>query len=55
MQERYKPILVDRNNNVLKMTLYIVLNSVRAGMFSAAQKGAWRNLRVTADIVPTED
>lgn len=46
-QGRYKAILVDRNNYLLELTRYIVLNPVRAGMVRSAQDWNWSSYRST--------
>lgn len=40
-QGRYKAILVDRDNYLLEVARYVVLNPVRAGMVRLAQDWAW--------------
>ncbi|MGH8273908.1 MAG: REP-associated tyrosine transposase [Gammaproteobacteria bacterium] len=45
---RYKAILVDKNEYLLELARYIVLNPVRAGMVRAAREWRWSSYRATA-------
>ncbi len=47
-QGRYKAILVDKNEYLLELARYIVLNPVRAGMVRAAKDWPWSSYRATA-------
>ncbi len=49
-QGRYKAILVDKNEYLLELARYIVLNPVRAGMVRAAKDWRWSSYRATAGI-----
>ncbi len=46
-QGRYKAILVDKNNYLLELARYIVLNPVRAGMVRSAADWPWSSYRAT--------
>lgn len=47
-QGRYKAILVDKENYLLELCRYIVLNPVRAKIVTAAAKWPWSSYRATA-------
>ena len=47
-QGRYKAILVDKDNYLLELCRYIVLNPVRAKMVNQPQSYAWSSYRLTA-------
>lgn len=47
-QGRYKAILVDKDNYLLELCRYIVLNPVRAKMVNQPQSYAWSSYRITA-------
>ena len=47
-QGRYKAILVDKNEYLLELARYIVLNPVRAGMVRSARDWRWSSYRATA-------
>ena len=47
-QGRYKSILVEKNEHLLELCRYIVLNPVRAGLVSNPGKGDWSSYRSTA-------
>ncbi|MGH8550980.1 MAG: transposase [Methylococcales bacterium] len=40
-QGRYKAILVQKDNDLLELTRYVVLNSLRAGMVQSAEDWPW--------------
>ncbi|WP_259504797.1 REP-associated tyrosine transposase [Shewanella baltica] len=44
-QGRYKAILVDKNNYLVELARYIVLNPVRAGMVRSARDWPWSSYR----------
>lgn len=46
-QGRYKAILVDKENYLLALSRYIVLNPVRAGMVRSAKDWSWSSYRAT--------
>ena len=54
-QGRYKAILVDKDNYLLELSRYIVLNPVRAGMVRAAKDWPWSSYRATAGQVEAPD
>ena len=47
-QGRYKAILVDKENYLLELSRYIVLNPVRAGMVLSVRDWPWSSYRATA-------
>jgi putative transposase len=47
-QGRYKAILVEKENYLLELSRYIVLNPVRAGMARSAREWPWSSYRATA-------
>jgi REP element-mobilizing transposase RayT len=47
-QGRYKAILVDKENYLLELCRYIVLNPVRAKIVTTAEKWPWSSYRATA-------
>ncbi len=47
-QGRYKAILVEKDNYLLELARYIVLNPVRAGMVRSAKDWPWSSYRATA-------
>ena len=49
-QGRYKSILLDRENYLLELCRYIVLNPVRAGIVSHEQDWHWSSYRATAGL-----
>jgi REP element-mobilizing transposase RayT len=52
-QGRYKAILVDRENYLLELSRYVVLNPVRAKVVGRAEDWRWSSYRATAGkIVP---
>jgi len=48
MQGRYKSILVDKDEYLLELARYIVLNPVRAGIVHSAKGWKWSSYRATA-------
>ena len=54
-QGRYKAILVQKDQYLLELARYIVLNPVRAQMVRAAQDWPWSSYRATAGLTQTED
>ncbi len=48
LQGRYKAILVDKDNYLLELCRYIVLNPVRAGMASGPREWQWSSYKSTA-------
>jgi len=54
-QGRYKAILVERENYLLELSRYIVLNPVRAGMVGSAKDWPWSSYRATAGQVKAPD
>ena len=46
-QGRYKAILVDKDNYLLELSRYVVLNPVRAGMVKSAGAWSWSSYRAT--------
>lgn len=46
-QGRFKAIIVEKENHLLELCRYVVLNPVRAGMVSAPQKWHWSSYRAT--------
>lgn len=54
-QGRFKAILVQRDEYLLELARYIVLNPVRAGMVQSAKDWRWSSYRATAGLVkPSE-
>jgi REP element-mobilizing transposase RayT len=54
-QGRYKAILVDKENYLLELCRYIVLNPVRAKIATTAEKWPWSSYRATAgEIAPAK-
>ena len=54
-QGRYKAILVDKNNYLLEVARYIVLNPVRAHMVRAIRDWRWSSYRATAGLVAVQE
>jgi len=54
-QGRYKAILVEKDNYLLELARYIVLNPVRARMVRAAKDWPWSSYRATSGIVESPD
>jgi hypothetical protein len=53
--KRYKAILVDKENYLLELCRYIVLNPVRAKIATTAEKWPWSSYRATAgETAPTK-
>jgi hypothetical protein len=50
MQGRFKAILVEREQHLLELTRYVVLNPVRAGMVASAIDWLWSNYAATAGV-----
>ena len=50
-QGRYKSILVDKDNYLLELCRYIVLNPVRAGMVKSPEQWSWSSYPATAGLV----
>ena len=48
---RYKAILVQKDNYLLELSRYIVLNPVRAQMVRSAKDWPWSSYRATAGLV----
>jgi putative transposase len=49
-QGRFKSILVERENHLLELCRYVVLNPVRAGMVRSAKDWRWSSYRATAGL-----
>jgi len=49
-QGRYKSILIQKENHLLELARYIVLNPVRAEMVRAAKDWPWSSYRATAGL-----
>jgi len=54
-QGRYKSILVEKNEHLLELCRYIVLNPVRAGLVSEPGKKDWSSYHATAYSVKAPD
>ncbi|HFD31362.1 MAG TPA: transposase [Gammaproteobacteria bacterium] len=54
-QGRYKAILVQKENYLLELARYIVLNPVRAEMVRSAKDWPWSSYRATAGLKEAED
>jgi len=54
-QGRYKAILVEKNEHLLELCRYIVLNPVRAGMVSEPRQWQWSSYTATAHAIKTSD
>jgi len=54
-QGRYKSILVERENHLLELCRYLVLNPVRAGMVRDPRQWKWSSYHATAYSVKTPD
>lgn len=54
-QGRYKAILVDKNNYLLEVARYIVLNPVRAQMVRSIRDWRWSSYRATAGLVAAQE
>ena len=50
LQGRFKAILVDRDNYLLELCRYVVLNPVRAKMVKRLQDYRWSSYRATAGL-----
>ncbi|MGB5278495.1 MAG: transposase [Gammaproteobacteria bacterium] len=53
-QGRYKAILVQKENYLLELSRYIVLNPVRAQMVRSAKDWPWSSYRATAGLVDSD-
>jgi len=53
-QGRYKAILVDKEDYLLELARYIVLNPVRARMVRSAAQWEWSSYRATAGLTDSE-
>jgi REP-associated tyrosine transposase len=53
-QGRYKAILVQKDNYLLELSRYIVLNPVRARMVRSAREWPWSSYRGTAGFIDAE-
>ena len=54
-QGRFKSILVDRDEYLLELCRYIVLNPLRAGMVERPEDYVWSSYRATAGVSRTPD
>jgi putative transposase len=54
-QGRFKAILVEKDNYLLELCRYVVLNPVRAGMVGRPEDWRWSSYRATADLRREED
>ena len=50
-QGRFKAILVDKENYLLELCRYVVLNPVRAGIIKSPKKYKWSSYRATSGLV----
>jgi putative transposase len=50
LQGRYKAILIDKDDYLLEISRYIVLNPVRAGIIEKAEEWLWSSYRATIGI-----
>jgi putative transposase len=50
-QGRFKSILVDKDNYLLELSRYIVLNPVRASLVESPDKWIWGSYRATAGLI----
>ena len=50
LQGRYKSILIDKENYLLELCRYVVLNPVRANMVEKAEEGKWSSYGATAGL-----
>ena len=55
LQGRFKSILVKKENHLLELCRYIVLNPVRAGMTLSPDAWQWSSYRATAGLVSNPD
>ena len=51
LQGRYKSIIIDRDNYLLEVCRYVVLNPVRAGIVENPRKYVWSSYKATAGYV----
>ena len=54
-QGRYKAILVEKNEHLLELCRYIVLNPVRAGMVNEPRQWQWSSYTATAYAINSSD
>jgi len=54
-QGRFKAILVDKENYLLELCRYVVLNPVRASVVREAGNWPWSSFRATAGLQPAPD
>jgi len=54
-QGRFKAIVVDRDNYLLELCRYVVLNPVRARLVKSARDYEWSSYRATAGLVPVPE
>jgi len=54
-QGRFKSILVDKENYLLELTRYIVLNPVRAKLVESPDQWIWGSYRATAGLIKTPE
>jgi REP element-mobilizing transposase RayT len=52
LERRYRPILVERQEYLLEVARYVVLNPVRAGICRHAEDWPWSSYRATAGLAP---
>jgi len=50
-QGRYKAILVEKNNHLLSLCRYVVLNPVRVGLIERPEQWRWSSYRATIGLV----
>ena len=50
-QGRYKAILVEKNNHLLSLCRYVVLNPVRVGLIKRPEQWRWSNYRATSGLM----
>lgn len=55
LQGRYKAILVQRENYLLELCRYVVLNPVRAGVVESPRDWKWSNYRASSGYVDAPD
>jgi putative transposase len=53
-QARYRSILVQKDDHLLALCRYVVLNPVRAGLCRAPDEYHWSSYRATAGMAPAE-
>lgn len=52
LERRYRPVLVERQEHLLGVARYVVLNPVRAGICERAEDWPWSSYRATAGLAP---